>query len=185
MLSALSALPDSLRTERAVSVTLGETWRAPRRVAMRYGWLLAAPLLSALRLSPASPRSAVLSMAGSTAPQFFGRDPRGSLLSEEKLAQLAEVCKPVTGSSASASDIASSFTAAAPTCEKREEREGEGQFLIEGRGVLCPARNFDREKCPRGRRRNRRPENATGGRQLRRVVRREDRARPARIGLML
>ena len=71
---------------------------------MRYGWLLAAPLLSALRLSPASPRSAVLSMAGSTAPQFFGRDPRGSLLSEEKLAQLAEVCKPVTGSSASASD---------------------------------------------------------------------------------
>ena len=71
---------------------------------MRYGWLLAAPLLSALRLSPAPPRSAVLSMAGSTAPQSFGRDPRGSPLSEEKLAQLAEVCKPVTGSSASASD---------------------------------------------------------------------------------
>lgn len=72
---------------------------------MRYGWLLATPLLSALRLSPASPRrSAVLSMADSATPQFFGRDPRDSPLSEEKLAQLAEACKPVTGSSASTSD---------------------------------------------------------------------------------
>ena len=73
---------------------------------MRYGWLLAAPLLSALQLSPAPapPRSAAVRMTVSATPSAFGRDPRGSQLSDEKLAQLAEACKPVNPASASTSD---------------------------------------------------------------------------------
>ena len=80
---------------------------------MRYGWLLAAPLLSALQLppAPAPPRSAAVRMTLSAAPQpnalpplEFGRDPRESQLSDEKLAQLAEACKPVNPASASTSD---------------------------------------------------------------------------------
>ena len=80
---------------------------------MRYGWLLAAPLLSALQLppAPAPPRSAAVRMTLSAAPQpnalpplEFGRDPRESQLSDEKLVQLAEACKPVNPASASTSD---------------------------------------------------------------------------------
>lgn len=54
-----------------------------------------------------------------------------------------------------------------------------------GRRVLRAAQISIAKSAPLGRRRNRRPENTTGvERQLRRVARREDRTRPARIGLM-
>ena len=85
-------------------------------IAMRYGLLLSPPLLFALHLPPLQrptppPRSAPVRMTVSAAPQpnalpplEFGRDPRESQLSGEKLAQLAEACKPVNPASASTSD---------------------------------------------------------------------------------
>ena len=76
-------------------------------------WLLLVPLLSALQLppAPAPPRSAAVRMTVSVEPPpnalpplEFGRDPRESQLSDEKLEQLAEACKPVNPASASTSE---------------------------------------------------------------------------------
>ena len=70
-------------------------------------WLLAAPLLSALRVpfsAPALPRSSSVRMMDlATQPSTLGRDPRESQLTEEKLAQLAEASKEVNPASASTS----------------------------------------------------------------------------------
>ena len=81
--------------------------------AMIQRWLLLVPLLSALQLppAPAPPRSAAVRMTVSVEPPpnalpplEFGRDPRESQLSDEKLEQLAEACKPVNPASASTSE---------------------------------------------------------------------------------
>ena len=70
-------------------------------------WLIAAPLLSALRVpfsAPALRRSSSVRMMDlATQPSTLGRDPRESQLTEEKLAQLAEASKEVNPASASTS----------------------------------------------------------------------------------